>query len=170
MADLDLPDDITTIVLSNLPVKSLLRFKCVSKPWNSWISSRRRKGAIARISNWNSTLSFRFINQQLTSEKTNDIKLLSCSFMGSCDGLILICRDEHIYLWNPATQFCAKVLELDFLNDDDYYIRAGLCFDSSKNVHKSVLIMHKDFRREFVIVASFKDRDGITVHGRLHYR
>ncbi|KAF3677010.1 hypothetical protein FXO38_04007 [Capsicum annuum] len=91
-------------------------------------------------------------------------------------------------MWNPATRFCTKVLEFDCLNDDGYYIRGGLCFGSSKNVYKAVLIMdHQtpDYGGKFVIVASLKDKEwrqlefpydipsaseGITFQERLHYR
>ena len=35
----EIPRDIITDVLSRVPVKSLLRFRCVSKPWCSLIDS-----------------------------------------------------------------------------------------------------------------------------------
>lgn len=35
----DVPTEITMIILSKLPVRSLLRFKCVCKQWHSWISN-----------------------------------------------------------------------------------------------------------------------------------
>ncbi|KAF3678964.1 hypothetical protein FXO38_02986 [Capsicum annuum] len=46
--------------------------------------------------------------------------------------------------------------------DDDYYVRGGLCFVSSENVYKAMLIMQHqtaDFGGEFVIVASLKDEE-----------
>ncbi|XP_019266477.1 PREDICTED: F-box/kelch-repeat protein At3g23880-like [Nicotiana attenuata] len=203
------PNEIIIIILSNLPVKSLLRFKCVSKPWNSWISSpkfqlsnQRRQGAISMVfklyeerkKGYSESTAFRFINQQLTLRERKfpfvirDNKIISgtCMFLGSCHGLILVNINEHIYLWNPATRFCTKVLELDRLDECGYCTHGGLCFDSSKNVYKVVLIMHHqtpDYGGEFVIVASLKDkiwkrvkfpynirsvRGGITLHGRLH--
>ncbi|KAK4374877.1 hypothetical protein RND71_005554 [Anisodus tanguticus] len=60
--------------------------------------------------------------------------------LGSCRGLILINLNQHIQLWNLTTRFYTKVLELDNLKEA-YYTRGGLCFDSSKNVYKAVLIM-----------------------------
>ncbi|XP_019256450.1 PREDICTED: F-box/kelch-repeat protein At3g06240-like [Nicotiana attenuata] len=93
----------------------------------------------------------------------------------------------YIYLWNPATRFCTKVLELDRLDECGYYTHGGLCFDFSKNVYKAMFIMdHQtpDYGGEFVIVASLKDKrwrtvkfpydirsvsEAITLHGRLHY-
>ena len=35
----DLPDDIVLNILTRLPVKSVLRFRCVCRPWNSSITS-----------------------------------------------------------------------------------------------------------------------------------
>ena len=37
--DDDLPDEIVLDILSKLPVKSLLRFRCVCKPWHSSIAN-----------------------------------------------------------------------------------------------------------------------------------
>ncbi|XP_060170333.1 F-box/kelch-repeat protein At3g06240-like [Lycium barbarum] len=103
----------------------------------------------------------------------------SCLFLGSCHGLILFNVNEHISLWNPSIRFRAKVLEL-YIMLGDYYTHGGLCFDTSKNVYKAVLI-----GSEFVIVASLEDKqwrllefpydilsvcDGITLHGRIHCR
>ncbi|KAK4708438.1 hypothetical protein R3W88_029363 [Solanum pinnatisectum] len=191
------------IIFSILPVKSLLRFKCVVKTWHCWISSpnfqlsnqRQDEGAIANVYylTWNSKPSFLLINQQLTLEELNyplsqdnETYIDSCMILGSCLGLILFNINENIYLWNSATQFCIKVLELNRLHDHcikvleinrlyDYCnIRGGLCFDSSTNMYKV-----------FVIIASLEDKqwrelefpyniysvsEGITLHGRLHYK
>ncbi|XP_060171099.1 F-box protein CPR1-like [Lycium barbarum] len=200
----NLPNEIIVSILSNLPVKSLLRFKCVSKSWCSWIScpkfklsNQGRQGAIVEVYKGSTRKSFfQSINQQLTLEELNDPFMIGddetplerCMFLGSCDGLILINLNQHIYLWNPATRFSTKVLELNRLTDDGYYIRGGLCFDSSKNVYKAVLIMQHQtpsYGGEFVIVASLEDKkwrflefpydipsvsSGITLHGRLHYK
>ena len=35
----DIPEDVTFEILSSLPIKSLLRFSCVSKRWRSLVSS-----------------------------------------------------------------------------------------------------------------------------------
>ncbi|KAH0742712.1 hypothetical protein KY290_030705 [Solanum tuberosum] len=205
----DLADDITRMVLSNLPVKSLLRFKCVSKSWRCWISSpnlqlsnQRRGGAIVRLMSTYtfckmSSLrpSFGLINQQFTFESLNytfwergEIPIESCMILGSCHGLILISLDLNVFLWNPATRFCTKVLQLpDVFKEDDHFIISygELCFDSSKNDYKLVMFSYNSLAStEFVLVASLKDkewkriqfphdilsvRDGITFQGRLHY-
>ncbi|OIT35023.1 hypothetical protein A4A49_51166 [Nicotiana attenuata] len=122
-----------------------------------------------RKKGYSESTAFRFINQQLTLRERKfpfvirDNKIISgtCMFLGSCHGLILVNINEHIYLWNPATRFCTKVLELDRLDECGYCTHGGLCFDSSKNVYKVVLIMHHqtpDYGGEFVIVASLKDK------------
>ncbi|KAK4374876.1 hypothetical protein RND71_005553 [Anisodus tanguticus] len=87
-------------------------------------------------------------------------------------------------LVEPATRVCAKVIELSDLLGD-YTIRGGLCFDSSKNAYKVVLIMrYWTLGLERVKIASLEDKQWrklefpydihsvlyvITLHGRLHY-
>lgn len=163
------------------------------------------------------TSSFRLINQQqLTSEKLNarfmikgdddepfmirefDSESYRGTFrvLGSCNGLVLLLHhsysiNKRIYLWNPATRFYNKVFDLD---NDLNVNTGGLCFDSSNNVYKAVIVMERrwtgirndnDGDAECVIVASLKDKkwrkvecpydtrsicDGITMYGRIHYR
>ncbi|XP_060190316.1 F-box/kelch-repeat protein At3g23880-like [Lycium barbarum] len=137
--------------------------------------------------------SFSFINKQLTSEnlscplrKRRGIE--DCTLLGSCHGLILFNVNKHIYLWIPATRFCTKVLELYHYRWDKLVTRGGLCFDSSKNDYKAVMFTYDGGPSEWdqlVAIASLKGkkwrqlkfaydiisvRDGITLHGRLHYR
>ncbi|KAK4712823.1 hypothetical protein R3W88_018730 [Solanum pinnatisectum] len=200
-----LPNEIIEIILSNLPFKFLLRFKCVSEQWHCLFSSPNFKFSTMSNSQlsmqrqrWSFRPSFTLINQQLTMEE------LDCSFLmkrrdfskrdtnnfmilGSCHGLILINVDEHIYLWNPAIRCCTKVLELYYFAWEDQFITlGGLCFDSSENDYKAVMFTYNYLGGvEFVTIASLKDkewrllkfsydirsiRDGITLHGRLHYR
>lgn len=67
-----IPDNITITIISNLLAKSLLRFKCISKPWLSWISDpkfellnqERRGGAIA-LSYIKVMPLFRFLSQKI---------------------------------------------------------------------------------------------------------
>ncbi|XP_016448726.1 F-box/kelch-repeat protein At3g23880-like [Nicotiana tabacum] len=211
----DIPNEITIIILSNLPVKSLLRFKCVSESWRSLISSptfelsnHRRERAITVTYTHYSVLTrwsfeenyrplFRFINEQLTLEELNcplkekggEISVPSidnCMFRGSCHGLILLNFKRHLFLWNPATQSCTKVLDIDDLTLRKYgsFITTaaswGLCFDSSKNDYKVVMFIYdsvaiaslktKEWRRVKLPydVCSMHSDAWITLHGRLH--
>ncbi|KAM3270105.1 hypothetical protein P3S67_030011 [Capsicum chacoense] len=180
----DLPNEITMIILSNLPVKSLFL---------SYGVLGFHVQNLGSPINIDKEQSSRFINQQLTLEEPNycssdyeDNHIISCMILGSCHGLILFNLNEHIYLWNPATRFRTKVLEnVNFLGG--YITHGGLCYDSSKNTYKVVLIMRymtSDGDR-FVTIASLEDKHwrrlefpydihtvnyyGITLHERLHY-
>ncbi|KAF3623835.1 hypothetical protein FXO38_30565 [Capsicum annuum] len=142
--------------------------------------------------------SFCSINQQLTLERLNytfwergEIPIEGCWVLGSCHGLILINLDLEVYLWNPATRFCTKVLQLPGVFRNEYFTKCGeLCFDSSKNDYKLVMfschnLSSPEFGGAFALVASLKDKEGrriqfhhdipsvhegIALQGRLQYR
>ncbi|PIA31525.1 hypothetical protein AQUCO_04900081v1 [Aquilegia coerulea] len=118
MQNLIIPSDLMEEILSRLPVKSLLRFRCVSKSWFMLI---------------NSTF---FVHKHVNNQKNNknnlrlmlpskNVIILDCErfdddeiqikypllhkpkVWGSCNGLLCVINDENtICIWNPATRKC----------------------------------------------------------------
>lgn len=112
MSDCFLPLDVMLSILARLPVKSLVRFQCVCKPWNNLVSNPK----------------FIKIHTDLfpQSPKTYSVQphVLKCSILGleptkldldnsvefffeSCKGLICVGRPlftKEVVLWNPATR------------------------------------------------------------------
>ncbi|KAG8385828.1 hypothetical protein BUALT_Bualt03G0085800 [Buddleja alternifolia] len=115
----DIPPEIIRDILSRLPVKSLLRFRCVSKPWRSMIDTKDFIKLHLRHSyntNSNRTLlvdSTQLFYIDLDSFERLDIgdtqfepQTVACS----CDGLVLIVfKFNNIVLWNPATRKLNKL-------------------------------------------------------------
>ncbi|KAJ4908378.1 F-box/LRR-repeat/kelch-repeat protein [Raphanus sativus] len=124
-----LPDEIVELILSRLAVKSLLRFKCVSKKWKSTIECPRFKEAQLRQSQQQSGDDPDILyvmdhnNHDITEYEEARIPVLGSSSMirmakfpsvipnakvcyGSCDGLV--CLFSHYTLnmvANPATRW-----------------------------------------------------------------
>ncbi|XP_012833178.1 PREDICTED: F-box/kelch-repeat protein At3g23880-like [Erythranthe guttata] len=118
-------------ILSRLPVKSLLRFRCVSKSWRALISSKRFIKAHLEHSRKDTTNFTRHVIVS-TSTPPGGIRLKHCSLpplfcglvadssdvdfpitnrvgsvciRGNCNGLVCVVIDKkHIYLWNPSTR------------------------------------------------------------------
>ncbi|XP_030933353.1 F-box/kelch-repeat protein At3g23880-like [Quercus lobata] len=148
----DLPDEIVLEILARLPVKSLLRFRCVCKPWYSSIakpsfisthhlnhshhgyvihiprnipapsSSLARDGAFETIPEFR--VPFTFQSQ-------------FSRFVGSCNGLL--CFTGHgskfndVYLWNPSIR---KFKRLP--NNQFPLLTFGIGYDSQNNDFKLV--------------------------------
>ncbi|RDY13287.1 F-box/kelch-repeat protein, partial [Mucuna pruriens] len=124
-------DDLIAEILSQLPVKTLMRFRCVSKTWNSLIFNssfaklhlqRSRKNSKLVLKYHNSSCYLRFyvvscnnVNSLLSS---NEPKLEHCYasnrnywVVGSCNGLfcVVACHfnfytfnEYWVDFWNPA--------------------------------------------------------------------
>nr|XP_009804750.1 PREDICTED: putative F-box protein At2g02030 [Nicotiana sylvestris] len=157
---IDVPTDTIFFILTRLPVKSLLRFKSVSKAWNAIICDDeftkihhhqtkalgRKKLLVQRPTGY---FNFRDLeNPQLILMERQLFplkRLQQCAeIMCSCDGLVLI-KDHKSYneyvLWNPSTTKY-RVLELcPYLNLDNECPKAcGLCNDSNLDDYKVIVI------------------------------
>ncbi|XP_058201618.1 uncharacterized protein LOC131316309 [Rhododendron vialii] len=122
----DIPEEIVVDIRSRFPLKSLLRFTCVSKQWHSAISdilAERIGGKIALIEStfrsgsrpWNKK------GPWSTYPKT----------VGSCNGLLIMRVHDDLFWWNPVTEYFKKVLAYAPLGDNGFRIASGLCYDSS---------------------------------------
>ncbi|XP_057467686.1 F-box/kelch-repeat protein At3g23880-like [Actinidia eriantha] len=193
----NIPEDITFEILSILPIKSLLRFSCVSKRWRSLVSSitapKIKKSKILVQSYLESDFfTFHLIGGDVKRvcspwkkrSSHNYLKLL-----GSCNGLLLLLIDNELFLWNPLTGFFKKGLSCDLLSKDGHnVVCGGLCYDPSTKEYKVVIAFFKKnihFGGEFVVVVgSFKSQSwliidfpyrvstmnsGLIVNGYLHW-
>jgi len=121
-----LPDELIVQILQRLPVKCLIRFKCVCKSWFSLISHdpqfakshfeinpATHTRRIALISN--SRLGTRSFNIEASLNDDSAVSVspnlhflsplsyLDLRIKGSCRGFILLHCASSLYLWNPST-------------------------------------------------------------------
>ncbi|KAL2898842.1 F-box protein CPR1 [Bienertia sinuspersici] len=167
----NLPSEIITSILSRLPVKSLLRFKCVSKTWNSLISSPHlialhltqslTSNNRLLILNYGSHLEFTPLLLCSDSEaKTSRFDLpafvsgYDVSVCGSCNGLLaLVCKNGddpsllEVILWNPSTKSHLVLPPTPNDDDDDDLAKEflgfsfGFGYDCSNDDYKIVRIV-----------------------------
>ena len=144
-------DELIIDILSRLPVKSLLKFRCVSKPWKSLISYIHFVKKQLRQSNTN--LHINHHRLLLAPSKINCESAESCSvkslfdnsftiaedlsyplickkygIVGTCNGLVCLAdtnsKSMHIRFWNPTTRLVSR--QSAFL--DDHWEAENSCF------------------------------------------
>ncbi|GLT95750.1 hypothetical protein SLE2022_134140 [Rubroshorea leprosula] len=165
-----MPMDLVIDILLRLPVKSLLRFRCVSKSFRSEIDSadfvnthvnrsiQSRTGQkliVSSSSSCNSPTDFYaadfeddlkaafLLNNPLKSQHGSNM------VCGSCNGLILLGmlsnsrfrRTEHA-IWNPFTRRYKKVpiCPVQTLPGYGWYVNIGLGYDSAHDDYKIIMI------------------------------
>ncbi|XP_058759174.1 F-box/kelch-repeat protein At3g23880-like [Vicia villosa] len=145
-----LPHELILQILLRLPVKSLIRFKCVCKLWFSLISydshfanshfqlttvihTRR----ILFIST--STSQIRSIDFEASLDDTASLNInfmlpqsyLDLQIKGSCRGFLVLWCSSNIYLWNPSTGVHKQIPFPPFGSNLDATYFYGFGYDQS---------------------------------------
>ncbi|KAK9949272.1 hypothetical protein M0R45_004805 [Rubus argutus] len=134
--DEQLPEDIIVQILYRLPVKSLVRFKCVSKRWSSIVSDPQFAKSQFKFTSERKTLSHRLLLstvpqwesqlesldlQTLSFEDDASVRKLTYPFkepggcavkiLASCNGMVFVALVPHdsSYIWNPSTGLLFKL-------------------------------------------------------------
>jgi len=176
-----LADELIVEVISFLDVKSLMRFKCVSKSWNLLISDpffvkkhllkSSRKPYLTLLSSSYSKIALLnpfpisrlFENSSVNLVDHNpNCQLIDCrdqhDIIGSCNGLICFhgsvqdTAEIYLYLWNPAMRtFSEKSMPFWYF-DSDSLSEFSFGYDSLTDKYKVV-----DFHHSRVRVFTFGD-------------
>ena len=127
-ARMDLPHELMIQILLRLPVKSLIRFKCVSKSWFSLISDTNFANSHFQITQTprilfisTSTCETRSIDFESSLNDDDSVSAslnldfllpesyLNLEIKGSCRGFIFLHCYPNKYLWNPSTGFHKQI-------------------------------------------------------------
>lgn len=179
----DIPEEIVVDIRSRLPLQSLPRFACVSKQWHSWISdflAERIGGKMALVQSTltSGTVTFHSIDKESHVKRVGrpwDKKIpwsKNPTIIGSCNGLLLMAVHDDLFLWNPLTKYFKKVLSYAPLGDDGFRIASGLCYDSSTNEYKAVMVFsheNQDSNGQFAVVGSFRSNNWRRVCFPYHF-
>ncbi|KAK6122841.1 hypothetical protein DH2020_043422 [Rehmannia glutinosa] len=179
----NLPYDIIRIILLRLSVKDLLRFKSVSKSWNTMISdlwfARMHLHESKHSDSHNLFLceksmehgENRFSLVRLEGLKFQIEAELNSPVSGervlcSCDGVMLLTSSYRTYtLWNPSTR--TKVM-IWFPYKFDEYMKHGICHDTTIDDFKNKSwTKRKHFSDSFV--GRSPESGGVAVDGAIYW-
>ncbi|XP_059654766.1 putative F-box protein At3g16210 [Cornus florida] len=166
----NIPDELVMEILGRLPVRTLLRFRCVCKSWCSLISSENFvtfwfNQTKRSVNNMNNLLlkhytlhdkphkqehfSLHLDDESFTEYPLNKgsrpvARFDHLTVVGSCNGMVCVAEDHTLYLWNPSVRkFVVLPRPLKILHNKLYYVLAlGLGFDSTTNDYKVVRIVY----------------------------
>ncbi|KAL6220227.1 hypothetical protein ACLB2K_007983 [Fragaria x ananassa] len=149
MAGKHIPEDIIVDILSRLPIKSLIRGRCVSKRWGSIVSDPQFAKVQFKVASQQKPSSRRLLLCNVYQTESIDLETRLCSganfwgskltlpfkkpkyndkrALGSCDGLVCLSTitSTELYIWNPSTGFLHKLPNPEFSGKMDYVFYSG---------------------------------------------
>uniref|UniRef100_A0A2N9I8H1 F-box domain-containing protein n=1 Tax=Fagus sylvatica TaxID=28930 RepID=A0A2N9I8H1_FAGSY len=153
-------EEVILEILSRLPVKPLLRFRCVSKPWLARIDTPEFIKLHLKQSlktNTNRSLILRggylystdFDSLDRAIELDHPLKTphLGTEILGSCNGLLCLYNgEEDVVLWNPSTRKYKKlpVTIMEFPHDGFcvcQFVIYGFGYDEKSDDYKVVRLV-----------------------------
>jgi F-box interacting protein len=163
-----LPYDVVFDILTRLPVRSLVRFSCVSKSWNSIITSpdfittpmnrpmslSNNKGYLLYVpanpdhySLYDQNLCIDVCNSDRTLTHISRFHVpFSAHMVDFCNGMFCLCNlpNNVLYLWNPSIRKFKMISTPHFTHHfgtDDYDLSMALAYHSQNNDFKILGIL-----------------------------
>ncbi|KAF4372638.1 hypothetical protein F8388_027311 [Cannabis sativa] len=154
-----LPSEIIADILIRLPVKDLLRYRCVSKPWCSLIDSpdfikrhlnhsKETYSNAGLVLNWSDIYWVDLDNLNSVVELNHPIDFEGgTEVLGSCNGLLVLFNSyDDVALWNPFTKRYRNLpnTELEFAGKDFcicQYIIYGFGYDPIHDDYKLIRLV-----------------------------
>ncbi|XP_047964683.1 putative F-box protein At3g16210 [Salvia hispanica] len=157
-----LPEDIIQEILSYLPVKTLLRFRCVSKSWYCLIGSNRfikthllkSKTHLPRHERWQNIFMSNSKNPNLLFKRCphddlipiddpiNHHLIRGSKFVGHINGLVCIRNLPALFfLWNPATRISIQLTKPDC--ELECIVKSGFGWDPQSDAYKVFAVLSK---------------------------
>ncbi|RHN59193.1 putative F-box domain, galactose oxidase/kelch, beta-propeller, F-box associated interaction [Medicago truncatula] len=176
-----LPHHLIILILLRLPVKYLIRFKCVCKSWFSLISDphfansqfqfttathTRRIIGLSSLSHEIRSIDVdAWLNDDLPSPNLNFLlpkSYFPFEIIGSCGGFLFLYRFPDIYLWNPSTGFKKQIPVSSFDSNKPHDNLYGFGYDQSRDDYVLVVFSHVSSHLE---VFSFPDNTWKEIDG-----
>lgn len=159
MTSVFLSHELIILILLRLPVKYLIRFKCVCKSWFSLISDphfansqfqltaathTRRIIGLSSLSHEIRSIDVdAWLNDDLPSPNLNFLlpkSYFPFEIIGSCGGFLFLYRFPDIYLWNPSTGFKKQIPVSSFDSNKPHDNLYGFGYDQSRNDYLVVVM------------------------------
>ncbi|MED6207226.1 hypothetical protein PIB30_033820 [Stylosanthes scabra] len=160
---MDLPPELVREILLRLPVKSLVRFKCVSKQWLSLLSDSHFAESHFDLATNNNNNKLMYLSSDCS--KVYSVKITGTSLhhdntvqlhstcnhestriVGSCRGFLLLQKGTVLVLWNPVTDFHTMVIYpsiKDYYFPCSYFFTGGVGYEKSNDDYLIVIGMIK---------------------------
>ncbi|XP_013630804.1 PREDICTED: F-box/kelch-repeat protein At3g23880-like isoform X2 [Brassica oleracea var. oleracea] len=168
----ELPFELVVEILARVPVKDLIRFRCVCKTWRSLfqderfyrqhmthaptriVSFRLSDILLGRFSCDNSGNKAEMILQANNILNARGERLvIDASLLGHCHGLFCFCFDNRIFgVWNPSLRVLREIRKPDVRE----WSEMGFGYDPSSQDYKIVLLLKKQGIHSEALVFSLK--------------
>ncbi|EYU33144.1 hypothetical protein MIMGU_mgv1a025616mg [Erythranthe guttata] len=162
MAIPELPHDIWIDIFSRLPLKSVGKCRCLSKPWRTFLSSREfikshltiktlNQQNLLLVTLSNSIQTIANVKNDTVSRKLGRIHGYTLKVVGSCDGLVLLVNEKNDkFLVNPTTLHVAKLPNSPLaLKSKHSSTMHGFGYDSYIDDYKVVALSYYDSDTEY---------------------
>ncbi|KAK9994099.1 hypothetical protein SO802_023802 [Lithocarpus litseifolius] len=172
----DLPDVIVLEILARLPVKSLLRFRCICKTWYSYVTNpsfisthllcynqdggyviHMPRTTVHMVCLHNPHSQICTVAADRTLETISEFRIPFTfqsgypHFVGSCNGILCITdfvtsKSKVVYLWNPSIRKFKRLPDTCLTQTQVPNVAHGFGYDSLNNDFKVVRISLYRFR------------------------